>query len=122
MLGAGSDTSITGRWPVSSRRSSTEGAMVAVDEIGAAFERATAEAANAAAFQRLWDGRLSRGEVRELLANVFRTHYLSPHVLAFVFALAPGPAAAPLLENLREELGEAGEGPAHPDLLRDLVA
>src|SRR6266852_4691302 len=31
-------------------------------------------------------------------------------------------SAAALLENLREELGEAGEGPAHPDLLRDLVA
>lgn len=96
--------------------------MVTAEDVRAVLDRATADAVAAEPLRRLGAGALPPDQVRELVGNVVRTHFLSPHVLAFVFGLAPGAAAPALLANLREELGETERGRAHPELLRDLMA
>jgi L-Ala-D/L-Glu epimerase len=103
-------------------RAAREAAMGTTEQVRAALDGVSVEAARSAEFERLCAGGLSAAELRDFLGNVVRTHYLSPHVLAFVYGLAPGPAATPLLANLREELGDADGAEAHPGLLRTLMA
>ena len=57
----------------------------------------------------------------EFLRNVFRTHYLSAHIVALCFASLPSTAAAMLKENLLEEMGRSEHEPPHSQLLLDMA-
>ena len=73
-------------------------------------------------FMRLENGGLSRDQYDRFILNVVRTHAKSPHLLAFLFSLAPPAASASIRSNMLEELGVADEhGEAHPALLEQLL-
>jgi pyrroloquinoline quinone (PQQ) biosynthesis protein C len=96
--------------------------MVAQSKIASIYDQAATEFAGSSTYQRLVSGQLSKGEIREFVANVVRTHYVSPHIIALAFASLPTPKGAELLkENLLEEMGLSDEGKAHPELLLDLA-
>ena len=69
--------------------------MNAREEIRAAYENATNEFTGSPEFYALVSGQASPEFVREFVRNVFRTHYLSAHIVALCFAALPS-AAAPL--------------------------
>ena len=76
-----------------------------------------------AEFQDLETGRAPRARYDAFLENVARAHLRSPQLLAFLYSIAPPAATESVLHNLLEELGrEDDRGPAHPALLRDLLA
>lgn len=85
-----------------------------------AFGKVTAEFAGAAPLQKLLQGKASPEELKSFIANVFRTHYLSAHIVAFCFASLPSKASALLRENMLEEMGQT-EDQAHSALLLKLA-
>ncbi|HEX9455921.1 MAG TPA: iron-containing redox enzyme family protein [Candidatus Binatia bacterium] len=96
--------------------------MIANDSIRAAYERATGEFSDSAEFVALVSGQATPQFVREFLRNVFRTHYLSAHIVALCFAALPSETGAPLLkENLLEEMGHSEDEPPHSALLIKLA-
>lgn len=84
------------------------------------FGKVTAEFAGAAPLQKLLHGKASAEELKNFVANVFRTHYLSAHIVAFCFASLPSKASALLKENLLEEMGHTDDQ-AHSALLLKLA-
>lgn len=73
-------------------------------------------------FVRLENGELSRDQYDRFILNVVRTHAKSPHLLAFLFSLAPPTATASIRSNMLEELGVADDhGDSHPALLEQLL-
>src|ERR1700736_6646997 len=72
-------------------------------------------------FQSLERGTASRQAYDDFIANVCKSHLKSPHVLAFLFALAPPSDADNLRHNMLEELGLDDEGISHPGLLLELA-
>ena len=66
-------------------------------------------------------GTLSHDHLRAFISNVIRTHYNSPHILAFLFSSLPSHSSELLRDNLLDELGLTNGGPSHPSLLVDLA-
>lgn len=73
-------------------------------------------------FQQLEKGTASRADYDLFITGVCRSHLKSPHILAFLFALAPPSEADHVKHNMLEELGlDAAEGLSHPSLLFKLM-
>lgn len=73
-------------------------------------------------FHALENGSATKAVYDEFIAAVCRTHLKSPHIVAFLFSVAPPKAADDLKHNLLEELGLDEEGISHPALLLELAA
>lgn len=95
--------------------------MISADRITQAFDNATREFRDSAEYQSLVSGRAAPETAREFLRNVFRTHYLSSHIVALCFASLPSSAAALLKENLMEEMGRSEHEKPHSALLLELA-
>lgn len=77
--------------------------------------------AKSPAFRRLEGGSGPREHYEDFLSRLFITHFQSPKVMAFLFAVAPPQGADLVQHNLMEELGlEEGEE-SHPQLLKDML-
>ena len=73
-------------------------------------------------FRALETGQAPTASYISFIENVVRTHFKSPQLLAFLFAVAPPQAADNLQHNLLEELGIDQESDvAHPSLLKQLA-
>jgi pyrroloquinoline quinone (PQQ) biosynthesis protein C len=72
-------------------------------------------------FQALEEGTASSVDYDLFIARVCRSHLKSPHILAFLFALAPPAESSKLKHNMLEELGLETEGVSHPSLLFRLM-
>lgn len=86
------------------------------------YAEQTENFAACANFQNLENGTSSAGIYDKFIADVCRTHLKSPHILAFLYAVAPPAAASNLKHNMLEELGLDEEGVSHPALLLELAA
>lgn len=95
--------------------------MISKEQIRAVYENATDEFVESNEFAALVSGQASREFVREFARNVFRTHYLSAHIVALCFAALPSDGAALLKENLLEEMGRSEDEPPHSALLLKLA-
>lgn len=95
--------------------------MIATERMGTVYENATDEFIASAEFVALVSGQASPNFVRQFLLNLFRTHYLSAHIVALCFAALPSNAAALLKENLLEEMGHSEHQPPHSALLLKLA-
>ena len=95
--------------------------MISVNQINQAFDQATREFRDSSEYQDLVAGRASPETAREFLFNVFRTHYLSSHIVALCFASLPSGAAELLKENLMEEMGRSEDEQPHSALLVKLA-
>jgi len=84
------------------------------------FGKATTDLMSSSSLQKLLSGKSTRSELREFISNLFTTHYLSSHIVAFCFAFLPSDASTLLKENLLEEMGHADEE-AHSALLLKLA-
>lgn len=63
----------------------------------------------------------SRNDALAFVHLVCKSHLRSPHILAFLYAIAPPDSRLHLEHNLLEELGREHDGePSHPELLRRL--
>lgn len=73
-------------------------------------------------FQSLEQGKARSEEYDLFIEGVCRSHLKSPHILAFLFALAPPCESSKLKHNMLEELGLDGAvGVSHPSLLFRLM-
>jgi hypothetical protein len=81
--------------------------MNSIEQITEIFENATREFRDSAEYQELVFGRAAPQAAREFIRDVFRTHYLSSHIVALCFAALPSNTTALLKENLMEEMGRS---------------
>ena len=95
--------------------------MVAAQRIVRYFEEATAEFKQTTEYRNLVGGSAGMATAHEFLRNIFRTHYLSAHIVALCFASLPSTAAEMLKENLREEMGRSEHEPPHSQLLLEMA-
>lgn len=95
--------------------------MISVERITQAFDHATHEFRDSDDYQTLVSGRSKPEFVLEFLRNVFRTHYLSSHIVALCFASLPSSAAELLKENLMEEMGRSEDEKPHSALLLEMA-
>lgn len=95
--------------------------MITAERIHAIFDQATSEFADSAEYRELILGHAKHEYALEFIRNVFRTHYLSSHIVALCFAALPSSAAALLRENLLEEMGSSEDEPPHSALLLKLA-
>jgi L-Ala-D/L-Glu epimerase / N-acetyl-D-glutamate racemase len=95
--------------------------MITAKQIGHLFERATAEFKASFDYCDLLSGAASADSAREFLRNVFRTHYLSSHIVALCFAALPSRSTELLKENLMEEMGRAEDEKPHSALLVEMA-
>jgi L-Ala-D/L-Glu epimerase len=95
--------------------------MISLESINQAFDNATRQFRESTEYQSLVSGRASPAVAREFIRNIFRTHYLSSHIVALCFASLPSDAAALLKENLMEEMGRSEDEKPHSALLLDLA-
>ena len=95
--------------------------MISAEQITQAFDSATRQFRQSDEYQELVAGRASPEAAREFLRNVFRTHFLSSHIVALCFASLPSTAAEMLRENLLEEMGRSDAGKPHSALLLELA-
>lgn len=95
--------------------------MISADRITQAFDSATREFRESDEYQELVSGRAGPEAAREFLRNVFRTHFLSAHIVALCFASLPSTAAEMLRENLMEEMGRSDDEKPHSALLLELA-
>jgi pyrroloquinoline quinone (PQQ) biosynthesis protein C len=72
-------------------------------------------------FQSLEEGTATRADYDRFVANICKSHLKSPHILAFLYALAPPASIDKLKHNMLEELGLDEEGISHPGLLLELA-
>jgi L-Ala-D/L-Glu epimerase len=94
--------------------------VITAEDIRSLYEKATYEFSASRQYQTLVAGEASTEFVRQFLLNIFRTHYLSAHIVALCFAALPSSAADLLKENLLEEMGH-GDEPPHSALLLQLA-
>lgn len=95
--------------------------MGIAERIEKIYAEQSAQLAGCPEFGRLESGGGSRGQCEDFLAQVFVTHFQSPKVMAFLFAVAPPGKSDSVQHNLMEELGlEEGEA-SHPQLLKDML-
>ncbi len=95
--------------------------MVAAQQIVKYFEQATDDFKQATAYRDLVGGAAGKVTADEFLRNIFRTHYLSSHIVALCFAALPSAAAGMLKENLLEEMGRSEHEPPHSQLLLEMA-
>jgi muconate cycloisomerase len=95
--------------------------MVDAQQIVKYFEQATKEFKESGEYRSLVDGGVGMTAAHEFLRNIFRTHYLSAHIVAFCFASLPSTTAELLKENLLEEMGRSEDEPPHSQLLLEMV-
>lgn len=95
--------------------------MVAAAQIIKFFEQATDDFKLSFEYRGLIDGSAGVPTAREFLRNVFRTHYLSSHIVALCYASLPSAAAEMLKENLLEEMGRSEHEPPHSELLLEMA-
>ena len=95
--------------------------MISVARITQAFNDATRQFRDSDEYQDLVSGRAAPEAAREFVCNVFRTHYLSSHIVALCFASLPSSAAELLRENLMEEMGRSDDEQPHSALLLELA-
>ncbi len=87
------------------------------------YAEQTKDFASSKYFEALENGQATLKEYDDFIFKVCRTHLKSPHILAFLFAVAPPAASENLKHNLLEELGlDAEEAVSHPALLLELAA
>jgi hypothetical protein len=87
--------------------------MISAKQITEVFENATRDFRESPAYRDLVSGKATAKSVREFIGDIFRTHYLSSHIVALCFASLPSAAAALLKENLLEEMGRSEEEKPH---------
>ena len=95
--------------------------MISTEQISKAFADATQEFRDSAEYRELVSGQASPAAARELIRNVFRTHYLSSHIVALCFASLPSTTAGLLKENLLEEMGRSEVEKPHSALLLEMA-
>lgn len=95
--------------------------MISLDDVRDTYTQSATEFWNCSSMQNLLCGQLPKDDVRAFISHLFRTHFNSPHILAFLFSSLPSHTSRLVRDNLLEELGLAGGGPAHPTLLVDLA-
>lgn len=95
--------------------------MVAAQQIVKYFEQATDDFRQSSEYRELVDGSAGLDAAQEFLRNIFRTHYLSSHIVALCFAALPSSAAELLKENLLEEMGRSEHEPPHSELLLEMA-
>ena len=95
--------------------------MISAEQITRAFDRATRQFRQSHEYQELVSGRAGPEAAREFLCNVFRTHFLSSHIVALCFASLPSATAEMLRENLIEEMGRSDDEKPHSALLLELA-
>jgi L-Ala-D/L-Glu epimerase len=95
--------------------------MITAKQIIDLFERATEDLKASSECRDLLSGAASADSAREFLRNVFRTHYLSSHVVALCFAALPSRSTELLKENLMEEMGRAEDEKPHSALLVEMA-
>lgn len=95
--------------------------MTSTERIAAALERATQQFRDSEYYRELVSGRATPEGSREFLRNVFRTHFLSSHIVALCFASLPIEAAELLKENLLEEMGRSQDEKPHSALLLEMA-
>jgi L-alanine-DL-glutamate epimerase-like enolase superfamily enzyme/pyrroloquinoline quinone (PQQ) biosynthesis protein C len=95
--------------------------MISAEQIIQAFDSATRQFRQSDEYQELVSGRANIESAREFVRNVFRTHFLSSHILALCFASLPSTAAEMLRENLLEEMGRSDTEKPHSALLLELA-
>ena len=94
--------------------------MVASQQIVNYFEQATEEFTQSSEYRDLVGGG-EMASAHEFLRNIFRTHYLSAHIVALCFASLPSASAELLKENLLEEMGRSEDEPPHSQLLLEMA-
>jgi muconate cycloisomerase len=94
--------------------------MVAAQQIVNYFEQATEEFTQSSEYRDLVGGG-EMASAHEFLRNIFRTHYLSAHIVALCFASLPSASAELLKENLLEEMGRSEHEPPHSQLLLEMA-
>lgn len=95
--------------------------MIAAANIAKYFEQATADFKQSSEYRNLVGGSAGVASAHEFLRNIFRTHYLSSHIVALCFAALPSAAAEMLKENLLEEMGRSEHEPPHSQLLMEMA-
>ena len=95
--------------------------MISAEQITQAFASATRQFRQSNEYQELVAGGANLEVAREFLRNVFRTHFLSSHIVALCFASLPSTAAEMLRENLLEEMGRSETEKPHSALLLELA-
>jgi pyrroloquinoline quinone (PQQ) biosynthesis protein C len=85
------------------------------------YAKQTEGFASTAFFQAIEQGTASRADYDLFVEGVARSHLKSPHILAFLFALAPPSESRKLKLNMLEELGLDESGVSHPSLLFKLM-
>ena len=95
--------------------------MISVARITQAFQDATRQFCDSEEYQDLVSGHAAPDAAPEFVSNVFRTHYLSSHIVALCFASLPSSAAELLRENLMEEMGRSDDEQPHSALLLELA-
>lgn len=95
--------------------------IVSGQRITEVFAAATDAFRAAEIYRALVSGEASHEIAREFICNVFRTHYLSAHIVALCFASVPSKSSALLKENLLEEMGGGDHGAPHAALLVELA-
>ena len=95
--------------------------MISAEQITEAFDDATRQFRQSDEYQELIAGGANLEVAREFLRNVFRTHFLSSHIVALCFASLPSTAAEMLRENLLEEMGRSDDEKPHSALLLELA-
>lgn len=95
--------------------------MITAKQISDLLERATAEFKASFDYRDLLSGAASADSAREFLHNVFRTHYLSSHIVALCFAALPSRSMELLKKNLMEEMGRAEDEKPHSALLVEMA-
>jgi muconate cycloisomerase len=95
--------------------------MISAEQITRAFDSASRQFRESDEYRELVSGRANLEAAREFLRNVFRTHFLSSHIVALCFASLPSTAAEMLRENLLEEMGRSDTEKPHSALLLELA-
>jgi hypothetical protein len=95
--------------------------MITTDTVSKVFDDATREFFESTEYRNLVSGEATAEAAREFLCNVFRTHYLSSHIVALCFAALPSAAAELLKENLLEEMGRSEHEQPHSALLLEIA-
>src|SRR5262245_23002245 len=98
-----------------------ETTMITPDRIRETYDRCATEFWNCNSMRNLRCGSSAHDPLRTFIGNVFRTHYNSPHILAFLFSSLPSDTSTLLRDNLLEEIGLSTGGTSHPSLLIDLA-
>src|SRR5688572_32044404 len=79
--------------------------MISAEQITEAFDSATRQFRQSDEYQELVAGSANLEVAREFLRNVFRTHFLSSHIVALCFASLPS-TAAEMLRRSEEHTSE----------------